>query len=1115
MERCDGLPEGNRAPIEASVRELSWLVEGLDVAAEELQQRNDELDEFKGRLETIRQRYEDLCQISLTGSVVTDTEGTIQEADCAVEQLLNTQRDSLVGQGLIQFVDERYQDAFLDLVRRVRDQEGPSTTSWQTRLWPCRGRAIPTTVTVSRTDGVEESGQVRLRWVIRDRSESQRLMDENQRRQLFLERLMDAAPVGIAVVRGDDYRFEMANVYYRNIPGANCPLLDRPFDEVVGEAPSVHGTDVLDEVRRRAEPIRLRERPIALAPDNKQTYWNVDLVPLQDLDGAVSGVLIFVRDVTREVEARREIERLADVLQQERDKLHTIMENTHANLAYLDPSFDFVHVNSAYAEGAGHTREELIGRNHFDLFPNPENEAIFERVRETGESVAYRGKPFVYEDQPERGVTYWDWTLVPVKGSGGSVEGLVFSLLNVSERERLMRQLDAEQARLRAIIQNMPEGIVVVDEEARITLTNPAADEMYARQVPYGEDYAAHSDLCLCHPDGTAVPARDLPLTRAALDGETHRDLELALIRPDGEKRELLVSTALIRSGPEAIGGAVGVFRDITERKRIEESVRQYAERLRVLHELDQAILLTHSSKEIAAEALSRIRGLVQCRRASVELFDYAEGEARLLAVDSDATTELPTGRQRPLSENRSLPTLEEGRAHVAEDLSEIPSSPWVDKLKQEGIRSLVSLPLRNRDQLTGALNVGMDTVGEPSARQMATMREVAQQLAIGIHHAWLHKELKAYADELEHRVEVRTAQLEASEARFRAIFEQSALGIALLDSRGRVMASNVALQEMLERNREELQGRRLTDFAHPDEDISDDVMAYREMRAGDRDHHRMEIRYGTQGKETGWANWVLSLVRDSHGEPQFIIAMVEDITERKRAHQALIQSEKLATTGRLAASLAHEINNPLQTVIGCLGLAEESMKDGEDEVETYVTMAHEELKRAAKIVGRLRDLSRPSDAETGQPTDINYLIDDVLKVSRKDLKNNQIRVERGLAEDLPQPELVPDRMKQVFLNLVLNARDAMPDGGVLSVSTGYDEESGEVIIRFSDQGPGITDEIRDRLFDPFFSTKSDGTGLGLFVSRNIVQEQGGRIDLESTVGHGSSFTVSLPVSRT
>jgi len=1235
--------------------ELSQAYEELQVTEEEIRQQNEELRAARRDLEAERRRYRELFEFAPDGYVVTDGEGVVEETNRAASELLGTPANLLEGKPLALYVAPEHKEAFDSLISRSEEEDGPRTLEAELRLSPREGDPFPASVTVARVR--VEGGGTGMRWMVRDVSESQRLMDENRRQRLFLERLMDVAPVGIAVVRGEDHRFEIANAYFRAIPGAERPVVGRTFEKVFPDG-TISGVGILDRVYRTAQAVRLRERRGVVVPGEGQTYWSVDVVPLQDLAGAVDGLMIVARDESREVHARKEIERLAvriqdhadelravfdamtdavvvfdaqgtpvranraaeetfgidpvgaeraalaerldlrtlegqpvaveslpssralrgeqveegryvlrnahgeelmivasaaplaadgemrgavvvwhdvterekllaeinqqrrraeelaAVLQREQDKLQTIMENTHAQLVYLDADFNFVHANTAYAEGAGYQRDDLTGRNHFDLFPDEENKRIFQRVVETGEPVSFRGKPFVYSDQPERGVTYWDWSLVPVKGEDGEVQGLVFSLLNVTEREQLMRQLDAEQGQLKAIIENTPEGVVVVDEQARITLTNPAADEMYARGVPYGEAYDSHGDLCLCYPDGTAYRPRDLPLSRAALDGETHESLELALIRPDGERRELLVSTAPIRSSSGKIRGAVGVFRDITERKRIEEALRRYAKRLRVLHELDQAILVTHSAEEIAEVTITRLRELVPCQRASVEVFDFEAQETSLLAIDAEGETDLRQGRRMPLTWHQALEELREGEPRVVEDLSQVHPSPVIEALRQEGIRSFVSVPLSTRTGLMGALNVGLASVGGLQATEMAAVKEMAQQLAIGIHHAWLHRQLQAYADELEQRVANRTAQLRASEARFRAIFEQSALGIALLDKKGKVMVSNRALQEILGRETDELVGRRFTDFAPPDQDLASDVAMYREMRDGERDHHRVETRYVRPDDEMRWAEMVLSLVRDSGGEPQFIIAMVEDVTERKRAHEALLQSEKLATTGRLAASLAHEINNPLQAVIGCLGLAEESLAEDDDDVDTYVTMAHDELNRAAGIVSRLRDLSRPSDPESGEPTDVNSLIDGVLEVSRKDLKDHGIRVVRHLADDLPKPVLMPDRMKQVLLNLVLNARDAMSDGGQLTLGTAYDEKNDEVVIAIGDQGAGIPDEVKNRLFDPFFSTKDEGTGLGLFVSQNIVQEQGGRIDVESTAGQGSTFTVRLPVPQ-
>jgi PAS domain S-box-containing protein len=945
---------------------------------------------------------------------------------------------------------------------------------------------------------------------------------------------------------------------------------------------------------------------------------------------------------------RERIQDLARALRRQRDRLQTIMESTHAQLAYLDADFNFVRVNTAYAEGSGYSREALIGENHFDLFPDVENQAIFESVRDTGEPVFFQAKPFVYPDRPELGTTYWDWSLVPVKNENGEVESLVFSLLDVTERERLMRALDDQRAKLQAIIENAPEGIVVVDSQARIVLSNPAAADLYVRHLPYGESYETHGDLCLCRPDGTAYEPRELPLTRSALDGEIYRDVELAIVHPDGDQRDLLVDTAPIRDGDGEVTGAVGLFRDITERKRIEETVRLYADRLRVLHEIDRAILAADSAEDIASSALPLLREVVPCRRVSVEMFDFDQEESRLLAVDADGETQLDTGRRFPLAWNQALETLWRGEAFIVEDVESLDPSPLADALREEGVRSYFSVPLRARGDLIGSLNLGRCIQDGLTAEQMGVLHEVATQVAIGLRQVQLYQEIQRHAENLEQRVAVRTAQLRASEARFRAIFEQAALGIGLLSEQGELLGVNPALEGMLGDDNETLVGRPFVEFLHSDEDIGEIREVYRHVLDGTRDGNRFETRYLGKNGEICWANVILSMVRDRRRKPEFVIALIEDITQRKEAQAelknseqrqalalqavgggiydypvpldetayhseewarvlgyekselpsydtfmswlfeqvhpddrarlqkvyddfiagrtesfhvevrmrhkneewvwvegiseaterdeegrvthviglmrniterketqaALLQSERLATTGRLAASLAHEINNPLQSVIGCLGLAEESLaRDEKDDFEEYVTIGLSELRRAAGIVSRLRDLSRPTDVQRARPADVNELIDRALTVSRRQLKTHNVRVVRRLADDLPRPELVADRMQQVFLNLTLNAAEAMPDGGELTVTTRYDEEAGEVVAAFEDCGSGIPEDLLPQIFEPFFSTKSEGTGLGLFVSQNIAQEHGGRIEVDTEEGNGCAFTVHLPVS--
>jgi two-component system NtrC family sensor kinase len=281
-------------------------------------------------------------------------------------------------------------------------------------------------------------------------------------------------------------------------------------------------------------------------------------------------------------------------------------------------------------------------------------------------------------------------------------------------------------------------------------------------------------------------------------------------------------------------------------------------------------------------------------------------------------------------------------------------------------------------------------------------------------------------------------------------------------------------------------------------------------MMAGRHTFHRSEGRYVRKDGRAIWVNLMASLVRGEDGEPLFAIAMVEDVTERKQTQDALIQAEKLALAGKLAASLAHEINNPMQSVIGCLGLAKEALAAGEG-AGRYLDVAHQELRRVAQIVSQLRDLHRPAGSEEREAVDVNALLEQVLTLTRKKCEDRGVEVVWSKMAELPVLTLAADRVRQVFLNLVLNALDAMPDGGQLRVDTARTHRPPGVRVSFSDDGEGIPPQALPQIFEPFYSTKPGGLGLGLFISRGIVEQHDGHIEVDSRVGKGTTFRVWLP----
>ena len=237
---------------------------------------------------------------------------------------------------------------------------------------------------------------------------------------------------------------------------------------------------------------------------------------------------------------------------------------------------------------------------------------------------------------------------------------------------------------------------------------------------------------------------------------------------------------------------------------------------------------------------------------------------------------------------------------------------------------------------------------------------------------------------------------------------------------------------------------------------------------------------------------------------------LAEFTRELEKSQAQLVKAEKLAATGKLAASLAHEINNPLQAIQNSLHLVTQRRSLDDSKRQMYLSMAQEEVQRLIDMVQRMLDFYRPS-TESQETVDIQEALDDVLTLVGKRIQHGNVVVHRDATGPLPPALGVANQLKQVFLNIIINAVEAMPTGGDLYVGTAWEEQRGELSISFTDTGEGIPRSDLGSIFDPFYTSKPKGTGLGLSVSHGIIERHGGRIEVKSEVGRGSTFTVHLP----
>ena len=262
--------------------------------------------------------------------------------------------------------------------------------------------------------------------------------------------------------------------------------------------------------------------------------------------------------------------------------------------------------------------------------------------------------------------------------------------------------------------------------------------------------------------------------------------------------------------------------------------------------------------------------------------------------------------------------------------------------------------------------------------------------------------------------------------------------------------------------------------------------------------------------------------IKDGRGAVMAIVSVMQDVgrlreLERRRLEQVLFDSEKLAATGRLAASIAHEINNPLEAVQNALYLLQKEL-GADANNRRYLEIASRETQRMSRILRQMLGFYRQQEA-MGE-TDLNALAEEAAGLVSKRLRERGVQIATQLDPGLPRIRASADQLKQVLLNLLLNAADSMPKGGTITVATqagaGTETEvfgRDAVQIQVRDTGEGIPDELIAQIFEPFFSTKSGkGTGLGLWVSQGIVQSHGGTMRVRSRVGRGTTFMITLPV---
>lgn len=638
--------------------------------------------------------------------------------------------------------------------------------------------------------------------------------------------------------------------------------------------------------------------------------------------------------------------------------------------------------------------------------------------------------------------------------------------------EQRMEEVRRLEARYRDLIEHSPEMIYQLNKAGQFVHVNQTGLD----KLGYSLEEMLQMRLWDLVPKGREAEVLAY-LERLVSQGRS--TIETVFVAGDGHPIDVEIhATALFESG----GGLVhsrAFVRDVTERRLLEEQIHRYTTRL------EQAV--NERTQQLVASQ-ERYKALFDLVADSV----FMVGEdGVIVAVNKREEQALGYSEQQVVGSSILNVVLPVHHDEMRSLLAKI----------RAGERQVPTQEITVRDATGKDTPVEMDLIlvrGSDHTWVMVQLRDITDRKR-------LERQMHIYQQELEAKVSERTREIEETKQYLENLLENANDVIYTLDSEqcftyvnSKIVSWGYAKEDLLGRPYLALlskrhRGRRLKST----------------LDIGMKQVYEVEVL--TKSGEPRSVMVSVSPLHGVEGEILGVLGIARDMTDTKKLEQQIRNAEKLASVGKLAAGVAHEINNPLGGILNCLY----NMRKGTlsaSRQEEYLASMEDGLRRVQRIVRQLLDFSQQHNPELSL-ADMNQVVTQVLRLTDHLFAPHQVRLETVLATDMPEIMIDRHMMEQVLMNLVLNAIQAMRTGGVLTIRTAVEEA--HCLVRIQDSGCGISSSVLPRIFDPFFTTKNEGegTGLGLSVSLGIVERHGGKIVVDSEVGKGTVFTVSIPLA--
>ncbi|MEP9358707.1 PAS domain-containing protein [Sphingomonas sp. KR3-1] len=928
-----------------------------------------------------------------------------------------------------------------------------------------------------------------------------------------------------AIYWGPDLHL-LYNDAWAPIPAERHPwALGRPAREVWADIWAIVAPQ-MEQVIASGRGFAIYDQLLAMERGGRpqETWWNYSFTPIRDADGEVRGLLNQGNETTRFVLAERA--RLAEVA-----RLRDLFEQAPGAVALLrGPEHRFEFANSGYVALVG--GRMVLGRTVAEALPEVVEQGfvdLLDSVYAGGEPFRADGVPVLLQRQPGAApeTRFLDFVYQPIKDGNGNTTDIFVAANDVTERAAAEEALRQSEERLQLALNasvgvgtwvwDVPADLVTADERF---LRLYGVDEALAGQgKPIGEFFVN------VHPEDR--PRLEASIART-LGEQAPFNEEYRLLQPNGSVRWVSAQGRAIFDDEGSPLRFPGVAFDITERKRAEDAARAAADDLRAANDA-QAFLGALADQQRALDSADAVLHFTAAALGEQLGLD----RVNFYRVQGDEVHFGPhwnSGRLAPIEGALSVAQLGDnarnyriGRTVILSDMAT--DAPGLAHLAGAG----VGVPLLRAGQWVAVLSISTAGPRAWSAEEVAFIEAVAET-------TW---------DAVE-RIEA-VAALRESEAKFRAIANSIDQMVWSTLPNGHHDYYNDRWYEYTGVPRGSTDGEGWNGVFHPEDQERAWSVWRQSLESGE--HYRIEYRLRHNSGQYRWVLGSAQPVRDERGaitrwfgtctdiqdivDAREVLARsrealetaVQERTEQLTAAEDLLrQAQKMEAVGQLTGGIAHDFNNMLAVVIGALDLLERRVKQGNHDLDKYITAARDGATRAAALTQRLLAFSRQQPLAPAA-IDANAMVGGMIELLVRTL-GDDVTVETVLPAGLRPLLADPNQLENVILNLSVNARDAMPKGGRLVLTTanarfdgseaaGLDLAPGDYVeIAVADTGSGMAPEVAARAFDPFFTTKGvgKGTGLGLSQVFGFVRQSGGAVRIDTAPGAGTTVHLYLPV---